>query len=86
MLLDKLSFPTQRQSVRAEHQYWTDSILCEGTRTRLEHFQNLGWLSPNYNPRTLEGLAVVEWYWGRHVTPSLSHGGPEDVPIKLTDL
>ncbi|ODM19121.1 hypothetical protein SI65_05738 [Aspergillus cristatus] len=45
-----------------EHQYWTDPILCEETRTRLEHFRNLGWLPPNYKPRTLEGLAVVEQY------------------------
>ncbi|KAI9045815.1 uncharacterized protein KD926_007118 [Aspergillus affinis] len=45
-----------------EHQYWTDPILCEETRTRLEHFRNLGWLPPNYKPRTLEGLAVVERY------------------------
>jgi len=29
-----------------EHQYWTDPILCEETRTRLEHFRNLGMASP----------------------------------------
>jgi hypothetical protein len=55
-----------------EHQYWTDPILCEETRTRLEHFRKLGWLPPNYAPKTLEGLAVVERYWRRHVIPPLS--------------
>ena len=46
-----------------EHQYWTDPILCKETRARLEHFRGLGWLPPNYKPKTLEGLAVVERYW-----------------------
>ncbi|KAF7164504.1 hypothetical protein CNMCM6106_001022 [Aspergillus hiratsukae] len=48
-----------------EHQYWTDPILCEETRARLEHFRSLGWLPPNFKPKTLEGLAVVERYWRR---------------------
>lgn len=26
----------------AENQYWTDPILCEETRTRLEDFRGLG--------------------------------------------
>ncbi|QQK41882.1 hypothetical protein Pdw03_4736 [Penicillium digitatum] len=46
-----------------EHQYWTDPILCEETRARLEHFRSLGWLPPNFKPKTLEGIAVVERYW-----------------------
>jgi hypothetical protein len=46
-----------------EHQFWTDPILCEETRARLEHFRSLGWLPPNFKPKTLEGLAVVERYW-----------------------
>ncbi|KAL2829035.1 hypothetical protein BDW59DRAFT_170777 [Aspergillus cavernicola] len=49
-----------------EHQYWTDPILCEETRARLEHFRSLGWLPPNYKPKTLEGLAVVERYWRKY--------------------
>ncbi|EAW15512.1 uncharacterized protein NFIA_048490 [Aspergillus fischeri NRRL 181] len=48
-----------------EHQYWTDPILCEETRARLEHFRSVGWLPPNFKPKTLEGLAVVERYWRR---------------------
>lgn len=48
-----------------EHQYWTDPILCEETRARLEHFRSIGWLPPNFKPKTLEGLAVVERYWRR---------------------
>jgi hypothetical protein len=50
-----------------EHQHWTDPILCEETRARLEYFRQLGWLPPNYKPRTLEGIAVVERYWHRQV-------------------
>lgn len=50
-----------------EHQYWTDPILCEETRARLEHFRSIGWLPPNFKPKTLEGLAVVERYWRRYV-------------------
>ncbi|KAI2788543.1 hypothetical protein POX_e06562 [Penicillium oxalicum] len=46
-----------------EHQYWTDAILCEETRARLEHFRSRGWLPPNFKPKTLEGIAVVERYW-----------------------
>ncbi|KAJ5438594.1 uncharacterized protein N7458_009592 [Penicillium daleae] len=46
-----------------EHQYWTDAILCEETRARLEHFRSQGWLPPNFKPKTLEGIAVVERYW-----------------------
>ncbi|KAL2861060.1 uncharacterized protein BJX67DRAFT_391634 [Aspergillus lucknowensis] len=42
-----------------EHQFWTDPILCEETRARLEHFRSLGWLPPNFKPKTLEGLAVL---------------------------
>ncbi|KAL4861156.1 hypothetical protein BDV12DRAFT_208310 [Aspergillus spectabilis] len=49
-----------------EHQYWTDPILCEETRARLEHFRSLGWLPPNFKPKTLEGLAVVERYWRKY--------------------
>ena len=46
-----------------EQQYWTDPILCEEPRARLEHFPSLGWLPPNFKPKTLEGIAVVECYW-----------------------
>lgn len=46
-----------------EHQYWTDPILCELTRARLEHFRGLGWLPPNFKPKTLQGIAVVGRYW-----------------------
>lgn len=46
---------------------WTEPILSEETRARLEHFRQLGWLPPNYKPRTLRGLAVVEGYWRRQV-------------------
>jgi hypothetical protein len=56
----------------AEHQYWTDPILCEETRARLEHFKSLGWLPPNYKPKTLEGLAVIERCWRRLFTPFIS--------------
>jgi hypothetical protein len=55
-----------------ERQHWTDPILCEETRARLEHFRNLGWLPPNYKPLTLEGIAVVERYWRRYVNLSCS--------------
>jgi len=30
-----------------EHQYWTDPILCEETRTRLEHFRSLHRVAPS---------------------------------------
>ncbi|PYH89774.1 hypothetical protein BO71DRAFT_464394 [Aspergillus ellipticus CBS 707.79] len=49
-----------------EYQHWTDPILCDETRARLEHFRSLGWLPPNFKPKTLEGLAVVERYWRRY--------------------
>ncbi|KAL2868373.1 uncharacterized protein BJX67DRAFT_371439 [Aspergillus lucknowensis] len=29
----------------------------------LEHFHSLGWLPPNFKPKTLEGLAVVKQYY-----------------------
>ncbi|KUL84888.1 hypothetical protein ZTR_08246 [Talaromyces verruculosus] len=45
-----------------EHQYWTDPILCEETRARLEYYRSVGWLPPNYKRKTLEGIAVVERY------------------------
>ncbi|KAL4946616.1 hypothetical protein BDV06DRAFT_208531 [Aspergillus oleicola] len=54
-----------------EHQFWTNPILCEETRARLEHFRSLGWLPPNFKPKTLEGLAVLkedysyDEYWRR---------------------
>lgn len=47
-------------------------ICLSQSRCLFEHFQNLGWLPPNYKPRTLEDLAVVEQYWQRHIIPSLS--------------
>ena len=50
-----------------EHQFWIDPILCEETRARLEHFRSLGWLPPNFKPKTLESLAVVERYWRKQV-------------------
>ncbi|KAI9035039.1 uncharacterized protein KD926_004694 [Aspergillus affinis] len=46
-----------------EHQYWTDPILCEETLARLEHFRNLGWLPPNFRPKTVLDIAVIEHYW-----------------------
>ncbi|OJJ79315.1 uncharacterized protein ASPGLDRAFT_137070 [Aspergillus glaucus CBS 516.65] len=49
-----------------EHQYWTDPIFCEETRTRLEHFRGLGWLPPNFKPKTLKGIAVIERYWRKY--------------------
>lgn len=52
-----------------EHQYWTDPILCEETRARLEHFRSLRWLPPNFKPKTLEGLVVVERYWRKSMYP-----------------
>jgi hypothetical protein len=52
-----------------EHQHWTDPIFCEETRAKLEHFRNLGWLPPNYKPKTFEGIAVVERYWRRYTIP-----------------
>ncbi|KAJ5778330.1 hypothetical protein N7520_001576 [Penicillium odoratum] len=52
-----------RSAQSEEHQYWTDPILCEETRARLEHFRRSGWLPPNFKPRTLQGIAVVERYW-----------------------
>jgi hypothetical protein len=35
----------------------------------LEHFRSLGWLPPNYKAKTLEGIAVLEPYWGRYAIP-----------------
>ncbi|OJJ62717.1 hypothetical protein ASPSYDRAFT_86371 [Aspergillus sydowii CBS 593.65] len=58
--------PCVPPSQPSEHQYWTDPILCEETRARLEHFRSLGWLPPNFKPKTLEGLAVVERYWRKY--------------------
>ncbi|KAK2801732.1 hypothetical protein FQN50_007647 [Emmonsiellopsis sp. PD_5] len=49
-----------------EHQYWTDPILCEETRARLEDFRCLGWLPPNFKPKMLEGLAVIKQYWQKY--------------------
>ena len=49
-----------------EHQHWTEPILCEETRARLEYYRSLGWLPPNYKPKTLQGIAVVERYWRRY--------------------
>ncbi|KAL5338248.1 hypothetical protein BJX70DRAFT_388776 [Aspergillus crustosus] len=49
-----------------EHQYWTDPIPCKETRARLEHFRSLGWLPPNFKPKTLEGLAVIKQYWRKY--------------------
>jgi hypothetical protein len=43
-----------------EHQYWADSVLCEETRARVEHFRSLGWFPSNYKLKALEGLAVIE--------------------------
>lgn len=56
-----------------ERQHWTDPILYEETRAKLEYFRSLGWIPPNYKPLTLEGIAVVERYWRRQVKPSLAH-------------
>ncbi|OJJ83717.1 uncharacterized protein ASPGLDRAFT_1491754 [Aspergillus glaucus CBS 516.65] len=53
-----------------EHQYWTDPILCEETQARLEYFRSLGWLPPNYKPKTLEGLAVIKRYWQKYCIQS----------------
>ncbi|CAG8005703.1 unnamed protein product [Penicillium nalgiovense] len=53
-----------------EHQYWTDPILCEETRARLKHFRSLGWLPPNFKPRTLIGIATVERYWRKYCVQS----------------
>ncbi|RAO74324.1 uncharacterized protein BHQ10_010336 [Talaromyces amestolkiae] len=53
-----------------EHQYWTDPILCEETRARLEYYRSLGWLPPNHKPKTLEGIAVVERYWRKYCLQS----------------
>jgi hypothetical protein len=50
-----------------DEQHWAKPILCEETRARLEHFRKLGWLPPNYKPKTLMGIAVVERYWRRCV-------------------
>ncbi|KAJ5993329.1 hypothetical protein N7451_009053 [Penicillium sp. IBT 35674x] len=55
-----------RSAQEDEHQYWTDPILCEETRARLEHFRRSGWLPPNFKPRTLLGIAVVERYWRKY--------------------
>jgi hypothetical protein len=54
-------------AVRNDEQYWVKPILCEETRARLEHFRKLGWLPPNYKPKTLMGIAEVERYWRRCV-------------------
>ena len=45
-----------------EHQYLADLILCEETQARLELFCCLEWLPPNFKPKTLKGIAVVEHY------------------------
>ena len=45
-----------------ERQHWTDPILCEDTRARLEYFRWLGWLPLKYKPRTLKGMIVRERY------------------------
>ena len=42
-----------------------DPILCEDTRARLEYFRQLGWLPPNYKPKTPKGIAVMERDWLR---------------------
>ena len=49
----------------SEHQYWIDPIICEESWVWLEHFHNLGWLSLNCKSKTLQGIAVVEWYWAK---------------------
>jgi len=38
-----------------KRQYWTDPILYEETRARIECFRSLGWIPPNYKPLTLGG-------------------------------
>jgi hypothetical protein len=44
----------------SEYQHWIDPILCEEACARLQYFRQLGWLPPNYKPKTLTGIAVVE--------------------------
>ncbi|KAJ5636706.1 uncharacterized protein N7484_010019 [Penicillium longicatenatum] len=53
-----------------DHQFWNDPILCEETRARLKHFRSPGWLPPNFKPRTLIGIAVVERYWRKYCIQS----------------
>ncbi|KAB8074604.1 hypothetical protein BDV29DRAFT_190849 [Aspergillus leporis] len=43
---------------------------AQETRARLEHFRSLGWLPPNFKPRTLIGIAMVERYWRKYCIQS----------------
>ncbi|KAJ6116580.1 hypothetical protein N7512_006305 [Penicillium capsulatum] len=70
--------PTQAD----EHQYWTDPILCEETRARLEHLRSLGWLPPNFKPRTLIGIATVERYWRKWVYSRSENEGDRRITYK----
>jgi hypothetical protein len=71
-----------------KHQNWADPILYKETRARLGHFYSLGWLPPNYKPKTLEGLMVVKHYWLRHVMTHVapSYGGRSDFITHLLEI
>ncbi|KAJ5649238.1 uncharacterized protein N7484_002961 [Penicillium longicatenatum] len=58
-----MASPLVRSAQSEEHEYWTDPILCEETRARLEQSRSAGWLPPNFKPNTLKDIAVVERYW-----------------------
>jgi hypothetical protein len=62
-MVGKRALPATHPS---ERQHWTEPILCEETRAALESFRQRGWLPPNYKPKTLTGIAVVERYRRRH--------------------
>src|SRR5277367_3283457 len=46
---------------------WTEPVSREETLARREKFRKIGWLPPNFKPKTKKAIATAKRLWDRYV-------------------
>ena len=47
--------------------HWTEPVSREETLARREKFRKIGWLPPNFKPKTKKAIATAKRLWDRYV-------------------
>jgi hypothetical protein len=47
--------------------HWTEPVSREETLARREKFRKIGWLPPNFKPKTKKAIAAAKRLWDRYV-------------------
>ena len=62
-----MNVPPLQPRLVPPHPHWTESVSREETLARREKFRKIGWLPPNFKPKTKKAIATAKRLWDKYV-------------------